>query len=354
MAELLAYAAVLRGGKPVRLSGQDSVRGTFSHRHAAVLYKNGKGMHTPLKHLFEGQPNFSVFNSPLSEYGVMGFEYGYALGNPQSLVIWEAQFGDFNNVAQPIIDQYIVAAEDKWGMLNDLVLFLPHGYEGQGAEHSSARIERFLQLAVDGNICVAQPTTPANLYHLLVDQAGDRKRPLIVFTPKSLLRHPKVVSTLEELGSGAFEKIRYPLNFEANDMSRIVLTSGKLYYDLIEKQEELGIKNTLLISVEQLHPFPIEKIESIMSSCVNVNEIIWAQEEPMNMGAWSYIMQELYQYKLRVVARPASGSPAVGLNSQHKIQQQKLIDKSFGICDCERQNVFCNLQCSRISKPKDL
>jgi len=285
-------------------------------------------MHTPLKHLFEGQPNFSVFNSPLSEYGVMGFEYGYALGNPQSLVIWEAQFGDFNNVAQPIIDQYIVAAEDKWGMLNDLVLFLPHGYEGQGAEHSSARIERFLQLAVDGNICVAQPTTPANLYHLLVDQAGDRKRPLIVFTPKSLLRHPKVVSTLEELGSGAFEKIRYPLNFEANDMSRIVLTSGKLYYDLIEKQEELGIKNTLLISVEQLHPFPIEKIESIISSCVNVNEIIWAQEEPMNMGAWSYIMQELYQHKLRVVARPASGSPAVGLNSQHKIQQQKLTVKN--------------------------
>jgi 2-oxoglutarate dehydrogenase E1 component len=353
MAELMAYSSVIRSGKSVRLSGQDSVRGTFSHRHSAILNREGGGMYTPLKHVFPEQPEFAVYNSPLSEYGVLGFEYGYALGNTNSLTIWEAQFGDFNNAAQVIIDQYIASAEDKWGLLNDLVLLLPHGYEGQGPEHSSARIERFLQLAANDNMCIVQPTSPANLFHLLLKQACCNTKPMIVFTPKSLLRHKMIVSKIDEFVNGGFEPLVYNKEIDLSKINTIIFSTGKLYYDLIEKQEDLKIADKLVVNIEQLYPFPISEIRQLISKTNGRIDFIWSQEEPVNMGAWTYIRNEMYEFDIRVIARPASGSPAVGLFHQHKIQQQKIIEKSFLLCECENKEVFCNLKCSKFSRSKD-
>lgn len=353
MAELMAYATVIRAGKSVRLSGQDSVRGTFSHRHSSVLYRDGGGMYTPLKHLFTDQRDFSVYNSPLSEYGVLGFEYGYALGNTNSLTIWEAQFGDFNNVAQVIIDQYIASAEDKWGLQNDLVLFLPHGYEGQGPEHSSARIERFLQLAANDNMCIVQPTSPANLYHLLVKQASVNTKPMVIFTPKSLIRHSLVLSNINEFITEDFKPLIYNDKIDIDKIDSLIFTSGKLYYDLIEKQEELNIFNKLVVNIEQLYPFPKSQIREIIAKTTGTVDIIWSQEEPVNMGAWTYVRNEMEEFDIRVIARPASGSPAVGLLHQHKIQQQKIVEKSFLLCECENKEVFCNLKCSKFNKKKE-
>ncbi len=350
MAELLAYSTVIRAGKSVRLSGQDSVRGTFSHRHSAILNRDGGGVYMPLKNLFNDQAEFSVFNSPLSEYGVLGFEYGYALGNTNSLTIWEAQFGDFNNVAQVIIDQYIASAEDKWGLQNDIALFLPHGYEGQGPEHSSARIERFLQLAANENMWIVQPTSPANLFHLLVKQASCNTKPMIIFTPKSLIRHKLVVSKTDEFLNGDFKPVIYNEKIELHKINTIIFTTGKLYYDLIEKQDELNIYNKLVVNIEQLYPFPISDIKKIISKTNENLDIIWSQEEPVNMGAWTHIRNEMGEFDIRVIARPASGSPAVGLLHQHKIQQQKIIEKSFLLCDCEHKEVFCNLKCSKFNR----
>ena len=346
MGELLAYATLLIEGNPVRISGQDSVRGTFSHRHAAMVIEDTDQQYFPLKNLSKDQASFEIYNSLLSEYGVMGFEYGYALANPKTLTIWEAQFGDFANVAQVIVDQYISSAEEKWGLMNGLVLFLPHGYEGQGAEHSSARIERYLILAARGNMHIVNPSTPANLFHLLRQHMKrDFRVPLIVFTPKSLLRHPKCISSLDEMSENMFKPIIDDDNVEQNEVRRVVLCSGKIYYDLLEKKEEYNAKDIALIRIEQLHPFPLAEIKSILGKYKNNLLTLWVQEEPENMGPWYYVQNLLRDIDIIHVARQASGSPAVGLLKIHNIQQKEIVDKVFRKCNCKLKNKYCGLQC---------
>ena len=330
MAELLAYGTLLEEGFSVRLSGQDTERGTFAHRHASFVIEDTDDKYFPLKHISDKQADFHVFNSLLSEYGVLGFEYGYSLANPKSLTVWEAQFGDFANVAQVIFDQYISSAYEKWGMMNSLVLYLPHGYEGQGPEHSSARIERFLNLTADNNIQVVIPTTPANMFHLLRRHLHWNVRvPLIVFTPKSLLRHPMVISTVDELSEGAFQEIIEDQVANPDKIKRIVYTFGKLYYDLHKRQVEEGINNTAIVRIEQLFPLNAERIRSISSKYPNLEKIIWAQDEPSNMGAWQHVMRFLPDIPFELISRPASASPAVGLMYQHNIGLKKILDEVF-------------------------
>ncbi len=346
MCELLAYARIVSYGKNVRLSGQDSIRGTFSHRHAAFFINDTRDQYCTLCNVSSEKAQFRVWNSLLSEYGVLGFEYGYALAMRDALVIWEAQFGDFHNVAQVIIDQYIVSAEAKWGINNGLVMYLPHGYEGQGPEHSSARIERFLQLAVNGNIQIVQPVHPANLYHILLQQAANPTRPLVIFTPKSLLRHPAVTARIEELVHSQFAKIVYHKPVSNHKVKQLVLCSGKIYYDLIDKQNSIGDNSRCIVAVEMLHPFPKTEINALIKSFSNLQEILWVQEEPLNMGAGYYVHREMDKHVMRVIARPASSSPAVGLMEQHTRQQKKLIEKVFGNCSCVHRYDFCDMQCS--------
>ena len=330
MAELLAYGTLLEEGFSVRLSGQDTERGTFAHRHASFVIEDTDDKYFPLKHISDKQADFHVFNSLLSEYGALGFEYGYSLANPKSLTVWEAQFGDFANVAQVIFDQYISSAYEKWGMMNSLVLYLPHGYEGQGPEHSSARIERFLNLTADNNIQVVIPTTPANMFHLLRRHLHWNVRvPLIVFTPKSLLRHPMVISTVDELSEGAFQEIIEDQVANPDKIKRIVYTFGKLYYDLHKRQVEEGINNTAIVRIEQLFPLNAERIRSISSKYPNLEKIIWAQDEPSNMGAWQHVMRFLPDIPFELISRPASASPAVGLMYQHNIGLKKILDEVF-------------------------
>ena len=330
MAELLAYGTLLEEGFSVRLSGQDTERGTFAHRHASFVIEDTDDKYFPLKHISDKQADFHVFNSLLSEYGVLGFEYGYSLANPKSLTVWEAQFGDFANVSQVIFDQYISSAFEKWGMMNSLVLYLPHGYEGQGPEHSSARIERFLNLTADNNIQVVIPTTPANMFHLLRRHLHWNVRvPLIVFTPKSLLRHPMVISTVDELSEGAFQEIIEDQVANPDKIKRIVYTFGKLYYDLHKRQVEEGINNTAIVRIEQLFPLNAERIRSISSKYPNLEKIIWAQDEPSNMGAWQHVMRFLPDIPFELISRPASASPAVGLMYQHNIGLKKILDEVF-------------------------
>lgn len=346
MAELMAYGSLLLEDKPVRISGQDSERGTFSHRHAAFVVQNSDEKYFPLKHLSPKQASFHVYNSLLSEYGVLGFEYGYALAMPNGLTIWEAQFGDFHNVAQAIIDQYISSAEEKWGLRNGLVVLLPHGYEGQGPEHSSARMERFLTMAARNNMQIANCTTPANFFHLLRRQVHrDFRIPLIVFTPKSLLRHPKVVSPVEHFTSGKFEEVFDDENVIPEKVSRLVFCSGKVYYDLLEKKEEYDAKDLALIRIEQLYPFPLQKLKKIIKKYPNTMLNLWVQEEPENMGAWRFISHAFKGIDLVPVCRLASGSPAVGLNQLHKAGQAEIVRKVFRKCDCELNNIYCGLQC---------
>ena len=346
MGELLAYASLAVEGHSVRLSGQDSERGTFSHRHASWTLEDTGKKYYPLMYLDENQAEVNVINSPLSEYGVMGFEYGYALAHPDGLTIWEAQFGDFYNVAQVIIDQYISSAEDKWGLLNGLVLYLPHGYEGQGPEHSSARIERFLTLCAGRNMQVANCTTPANLFHVLRRQVlRDLRVPLIIFTPKSLLRHPKCTSSLEEFEKGSFHEVIDDNNVDAGNVKRVAFCTGKIYYDLLEKKEEYNAKDIALIRIEQLHPFPIDEVRKIMYKYPANMLTLWVQEEPENMGAWKYIEDKMKEFDPEPVTRVASGSPATGLNVIHIKGQNEIINKVFRRCDCELQNVYCGLQC---------
>ena len=253
MAELLAYGTLVAEGNPVRLSGQDSERGTFSHRHSALVLEDTGEKYIPLKHISKDQADFHVFNSPLSEYGVLGFEYGYAMAIPNGLNIWEAQFGDFNNVAQGIIDQYISSAEDKWGIMNGLTLFLPHGYEGQGPEHSSARMERFLMLCANNNMQIVNATTPANFFHVLRRQVHrDFTVPLVICTPKSLLRHPQCTSTLDELASNKFMEVIDDNNVEVKEVRRVVFCTGKIYYDLLAQKEAFEAKDIALVRREQL------------------------------------------------------------------------------------------------------
>ena len=332
MAELLAYGTLLEEGYPVRLSGQDSERGTFAHRHASFVVEDTDERYYPLKNISAKQAEFNVFNSLLSEYGVLGYEYGYALPQPNNLTIWEAQFGDFANVAQVIFDQYISSAFEKWGMMNSLVMYLPHGYEGQGPEHSSARIERFLNLTADNNIQVVVPTTPANMFHLLRRQMHWNVRiPLIVFTPKSLLRHPMVTSSVDELAEGSFQELIEDVIGKQNQITKLVFTFGKLYYDLHKRQAEEGISNTAIVRVEQLFPLPVDRMKSIISKYPKLQKIYWVQDEPSNMGAWQHIQRFLPDVPFELVSRPASASPAVGLMHKHNTRLKAILDAVFEV-----------------------
>jgi 2-oxoglutarate dehydrogenase E1 component len=346
MAELLAYASLVDQNIPVRISGQDSERGTFAHRHAALVQEDTGEKYFPLKNISKNQAAFNVHNSILSEYGVLGFEYGYALAYPESLTIWEAQFGDFANNAQVIFDQYISSAEEKWGLQNGLVMFLPHGYEGQGPEHSSARIERFLTLAASYNMTIANPSNPASLFHLLRRQVIRPFRiPLVVFTPKSLLRHPECVSSLEDLSEGSFLEIIDDPSTDPEQVKRVVFCWGKMYYDLLKPKREWDTRDIALIRIEQMFPFPHERMKTILKKYPNAILHIWCQEEPENMGAWRFIRNEVPYINWIPVCRKASGSPASGLNRIHQITQQEIIDKVFRKCTCELKNKYCGLQC---------
>ncbi|MFZ1659604.1 MAG: 2-oxoglutarate dehydrogenase E1 component [Flavobacteriales bacterium] len=337
MGELLAYGSLLCEGHSVRLTGQDVERGTFSHRHAVVKVEDSEEEYIHLKHLQEGQALMQVYNSPLNEYAVLGYEYGYAFATPASLTLWEAQFGDFVNGAQIIIDQYLSAAEEKWNAMNGLVMLLPHGYEGQGAEHSSARMERFLQQCADANMIMANPTTPANFFHLLRRQlAWKFRKPLVVFTPKSLLRHPKCVSTMDDLAKGSFQEVIDDPKADPKSVKTLILCQGKIYYELLERKEETGADDVALVRIEQLHPLPEPQLEKIFARYSNAEEVRWAQEEPENMGAWPYMFKHLHKVKgapsveaLRSVSRRASGAPATGSGVRSALQQQRIIEEAF-------------------------
>lgn len=348
MGELLAYGTLVSEGFPVRLSGQDSERGTFSHRHAVLTIEDSEEKYTPLKNISPKQAPFEVYNSPLSEYGVLGFEYGYSMSSPYSLTIWEAQFGDFFNGAQIIMDQYLSSAEDKWRVMSDLVLFLPHGYEGQGPEHSSARIERFLTLCAENNMQIANCTTPANFFHLLRRQLHRPfRKPLVIFTPKSLLRHPACASSLEELSNGGFRELIDDDTTSPEKIKRVIFTSGKVYYDLLEeKNKRKDGDEVAIIRLEQLYPFPRNQVRAVLDRYPNAKRHVWVQEEPANMGAWSYILRNFKETDLLMVARPESGSPASGSSKLHTIRQRKIVEKAFGECTCERANEICKMICA--------
>lgn len=336
MGELLAYATLLTEGHPVRLSGQDSARGTFSHRHAIVKAEDSEAEYAPLNNLGGTQAKFNVYNSFLSEYAVMGFDYGYALGMPDGLTLWEAQFGDFVNGAQIIIDQYLTAAEDKWNNQNGLVLLLPHGYEGQGAEHSSARWERFLQQCAELNIQVVNCTTPANMFHVLRRQLKRPfRKPLVVFTPKSLLRHPKCVSSLSELADGRFEEVFDDTTVNADEVEKVIFCSGKVYYDLLERRELVSDNKTAIVRLEQLYPFPMQKIVDVRDKYVKAVKWNWVQEEPENMGPWWYVRgrfmhKALRDLDLEVVSQAPSASPATGSYKKAARLQQNLLTRAIG------------------------
>lgn len=336
-AEALALGSLLVEGHPVRLSGQDSQRGTFSQRHA-VLHDTEKAdsEYVPLKHLANDQARLDIINSPLCEAGVLGFEYGYSLDCPEGLVLWEAQFGDFWNVAQVIVDQFITSAEDKWGRLSQLTLLLPHGFEGAGPEHCSARLERLLLLSAEDNIQVTQPSTPVQYFHLLRRQAKRRwSKPLVVLTPKSLLRHPAVVSPLDEFGQGSFQKILPDSRESQQDTARILLCSGKIYYELAEKREELEANNVAIIRIEQFYPLQIEELLAALQPYRPGTELIWVQEEPTNMGAWSYLKVRFgdllaeQNFALKRISRVESASPSTGSAPAHKLEQTELVEEAF-------------------------
>ncbi|WP_127022141.1 2-oxoglutarate dehydrogenase E1 component [Flagellimonas beolgyonensis] len=332
MGELLAYGSLLEEGYNVRMTGQDVERGTFSHRHAVIKTEMHEEEVVLLNDLGEHQNGqFHIYNSLLSEYAVMGFDYGYAMASPKTLTIWEAQFGDFSNGAQIIIDQYLSAAEDKWKLQNGLVLLLPHGYEGQGAEHSSARMERYLQLCAKDNMYVADVTTPANLFHLLRRQMKAKyRKPLVVFTPKSLLRHPKVVSTKEEMANGSFQMVIDDAEAKVAKVKTLVFCTGKFYYDLWDKREELGRDDVALVRVEQLFPLPAEEMRAIIKKYKNANDIVWAQEEPRNMGAWSFILMHLDEARqFRVASRRFYGAPAAGSAVRSKRRHAQVLEYVF-------------------------
>lgn len=331
MGELLAYGSLLKEGFDVRMSGQDVERGTFSHRHAIIKVEDSEEEICLLNRLEGDQGDFYIYNSLLSEYAVTGFEYGYAMASPRSLTIWEAQFGDFANGAQIIIDQYITAAEDKWKLQNGLVLFLPHGYEGQGAEHSSARMERFLQMCAVNNMFVADVTTPANLFHLLRRQMKvNYRKPLVVFTPKSLLRHAKAVSTKEELAQGSFQMVIDDASAEVSKIKTLVFVTGKFYYDLLQKREELKRDDVALVRVEQLFPLPKKEMRDLIKKYKNAGDVVWAQEEPRNMGAYSHLLMHLEEARdFRVCSRDMFAAPAAGSVARFKVRHEKVINSVF-------------------------
>jgi 2-oxoglutarate dehydrogenase E1 component len=331
MGEMLAYGSLLAEGHDVRVSGQDVERGTFSHRHAVIKVEDSEEEVILLNSISEDQGQFSIYNSLLSEYGVMGFDYGYALARPKALTIWEAQFGDFSNGAQIMIDQYLSSAEDKWKLQNGLVLLLPHGYEGQGAEHSSARMERYLQLCAKDNMYVVDVTTPANLFHVLRRQVKPNfRKPLVVFTPKSLLRHPKVVSTVDEFTTGSFQPIILENEIPVKNTKTLVFCTGKFYYDLIDEREKQGRDDVAIIRLEQLFPLPKNEIENILADYAHVSDVVWAQEEPRNMGAWSHLLLHLpAAQQFRVASRRFYGTPAAGSATRFKRRHQQVLDYVF-------------------------
>ncbi|XLS29753.1 2-oxoglutarate dehydrogenase E1 component [Flavobacteriaceae bacterium M23B6Z8] len=331
MGELLAYGTLLTEGFDVRITGQDVERGTFSHRHAVLKVEESEEEVVQLNQLGKDQGSFYIYNSLLSEYGVVGFDYGYAMASPNTLTIWEAQFGDFSNGAQIMIDQYISSAEDKWKTQNGLVMLLPHGYEGQGAEHSSARMERYLQLCAKDNMFMADCTTPANFFHLLRRQMKvNYRKPLIVFTPKSLLRHPKAVSSVDDLVNGSFQMVIDDNSADVKKIKTLVFCTGKFYYDLEQAREDNGRDDVALVRVEQLFPLPVSQMKAIMKKYKNADDIVWAQEEPRNMGAWSHILMHFDEsHKLRVASRRFYASPAAGSATRDKKRQQAVIEYVF-------------------------
>ncbi len=343
MGELLAYGSLLEEGFAVRMSGQDVERGTFSHRHAVMKVEESEEEVVLLNNLSDKQAKFQIYNSLLSEYGVVGFDYGYAMASPNTLTIWEAQFGDFSNGAQIMIDQYISAAEDKWKLQNGLVMLLPHGYEGQGAEHSSARMERYLQLCAKDNMYIADVTTPAQMFHILRRQMkANFRKPLIIFTPKSLLRHPKAVSKIADLAEGGFQEVIDDATADVKKVKSLVFCTGKFYYDLLNVKEELERDDVALVRVEQLFPLPEKQMKEIIGKYKNADDIVWAQEEPRNMGAWSHLLMHFSDVqKFRVASRRFYAAPAAGSAVRSKARHQQVIDYVF---DKTKDNM---------SKPKD-
>ena len=348
-AETLAFGSLCLEGHPVRLSGQDSERGTFSQRHSVLIDQNSEARYTPLNHVKEGQARYEVINSMLSEEAVLAFEYGYSLSEPNALTMWEAQFGDFANGAQVVFDQFVSSGERKWLRMSGLVCLLPHGYEGQGPEHSSARLERFLQMCAEDNMQVANATTPAQYFHLLRRQLKrDFRKPLILMTPKSLLRHKRCVSALEDFAPGSTfhrwlmddaqrlpgEAIRL---VKDNRIRRVVLCSGKVYYDLYEEREKRGLDDVYLLRVEQLYPFPLKSLAQELARFKNA-DLVWCQEEPRNMGGWSFV-EPLLEWVLaqagmkakraRYAGRPATAATAVGVMPKHLAQLKALLDDAF-------------------------
>ena len=331
MGELLAYGSLISEGFDVRISGQDVERGTFSHRHAVVKVEDSEEEVILLDSVKNKKGKFSIYNSHLSEYGVLGFEYGYALASPKALVIWEAQFGDFSNGAQIMIDQYISAGEDKWNNQNGLVMLLPHGYENQGAEHSSARMERYLQMCAKHNMYIADVTSPANFFHLMRRQLKTEfRKPLVVFSPKSLLRHPDVVSSMDDLANGQFQEvIDDPKVADKKAIKSLVFCTGKVYFDIIAEREVLGRNDVAVVRLEQLFPLAVDQIKEIIASYPNVDDYVWAQEEPKNMGAYSYMLMNFDVVKLRLASPKAYSAPAAGSYERSKKRQKNAIAMVF-------------------------
>lgn len=340
-AETLAYATLLDEGYLVRLTGEDVGRGTFSHRHAKLHNQVDGSVYIPLLHIKENQPRLAIYDSLLSEEAVLAFEYGYATTLPKALVIWEAQFGDFVNCAQVVIDQFIASGETKWERVCGLTMLLPHGYEGQGPEHSSARLERFLQLCAEDNMQVITPTTPSQIFHALRRQSvRPIRKPLIVMSPKSLLRHKLATSTLEELANGTFQTVIDEVDqINKADVNRLVICGGKVYYDLLEKRRELGLENVAIIRVEQLYPFPAQVLNAIIETYPNIKDVVWTQEEPKNQGAWLFIAPRLYEeilplgrnISISYAGREASAAPACGSPYLHAKQQAQLVQDALGV-----------------------
>ena len=340
MGEHMAFASLVAAGYPVRLSGEDSGRGTFTHRHAVIhdqkREKWDEGTYIPLQHVADNQAQFTVIDSILSEEAVLGFEYGYASAEPNTLTIWEAQFGDFVNGAQVVIDQFIASGEVKWGRVNGLAMMLPHGYEGQGPEHSSARLERFMQLAADTNMQIVQPTTASQIFHLLRRQmVRPLRKPLVIFTPKSLLRNKDATSPVSEFTKGEFRTVIPEFkDLDAAKVKRVIACSGKVYYDLVKKREEKKSNDVVVLRVEQLYPFPHKAFAAELKKYPNATDLVWCQDEPQNQGAWFFVQHNIHEnmldgQKLGYAGRAASASPAVGYAHLHQEQQKALLDQAF-------------------------
>jgi len=332
MGELIAFGSLLLDGHPVRLAGQDSRRGTFGQRHSVIVDRRTAAEYTPLAHLSDDQATFYVYDSLLSEYAAMGFEYGYSVARPDMLVAWEAQFGDFANGAQEVIDEFVSASEAKWGQRCGLTLLLPHGYEGQGPDHSSARIERYLSMSAEDNWTIAIPSTPANYFHLLRRQTlSGRHKPLVVFTPKSMLRLRAASSMPADFTSGRWQPvIPDPSGPDPAAITKVILCSGKVYYDLVKHREATGALNVAIVRVEQIYPLPLAEINAAIAAYPSMTELVWVQEEPANQGTWPYVAINLPEHLplgtyLRRVSRPASASPATGSHSQHELEQETLL-----------------------------